>query len=99
MRKRATNVYFFAARRSKKLKMSCLQVRRKLNKNILMLEKRELVQQYISIVKPTRCTIASNLFYFGITQHVVDGLSVHHQEFTTGHTAIGKCQTGTATAC
>ena len=31
MRKRATNVYFFfAARRSKKLKMSCLQVKEKI---------------------------------------------------------------------
>jgi len=29
-----------------------------------------------SIVKPTRCTSFSNLFYFGITLHVLDGLSV-----------------------
>ena len=82
---------FFAARSSKKLKMSCLQVRRKLNKSILMLAKSKLVQQYISLVKPTRCTNASDLFYFAITLHVSDGLSVPHQEFTTGHTAIGKC--------
>jgi len=30
---------------------------------------------YVSIVKPTRCTNVSNLFYFGITLHVSDGLS------------------------
>jgi len=30
------------------------------------------------------------------TQHVSDGLSVHHQEFKTVHTAIGVCQTDTA---
>ena len=28
--------------------------------------------------------------------HVSDGLSVHHQEFKTGHTATGICQTDTA---
>ena len=32
----------------------------------------------VSMVKPTRCTNVSNLFYFGITLHVSDGLSVHH---------------------
>ena len=52
-----------------------------------------------SIVKPTRCTNVSNLFYFGITLHVSDGLSVHHQEFMTVHTATGICQTDTATVC
>ena len=44
----------------------------------------------ISIVKPTRCNSFSNLFYF-----VLDGLSVHHQEFKTVHTATGVCQTDT----
>ena len=48
------------------------------------------------IVKPTRCTNVSILFYFGITVHVSDGLSVHHQEFRTLHTATGICQTDTA---
>ena len=34
---------------------------------------------------------------FGIdTLHVLDGLSVHHQEFKTVHTATGICQTDTA---
>jgi len=52
----------------------------------------------VSMVKPTRCTNVSNLFYFGITLHVSDGLSIHLQEFTTVHTAAGICQTDTATA-
>jgi len=29
------------------------------------------------------------------TVHVLDGPSVHHQEFKTVHTAIGMCQTDT----
>jgi len=33
---------------------------------------------YISIVKTTRRTNASNLLYFGITLHVSGDLSVHH---------------------
>jgi len=39
--------------------------------------------------------IASILFWNG-TLHVSDGLSVHHQEFETVHTATGICQTDTA---
>jgi len=35
------------------------------------------------------------LFYFGITLHVSDGLSVHHVEFKTVHTAIDMCQSDT----
>jgi len=31
------------------------------------------------------------------TLHVSDGLSVHHQEFKTVHTATGICQTDIAT--
>jgi len=50
----------------------------------------------ISIVKPTRCTNVLNLFYFGMTLHVLDGLYVHHQEFKTVHTATGICQTDNA---
>ena len=51
----------------------------------------------ISVVKPTRCTNASNLLYFwNDTLHVSDGLSVHHQEYKTVHTATGICQTDTA---
>jgi hypothetical protein len=33
----------------------------------------------------------SNLFYFGTTLHVSDGLSVHNQEPRTVHTASGIC--------
>jgi len=42
----------------------------------------------ISIVKPTRCTNISNLFYFGMTLHVLDSLSIHHLEFKTVNTAV-----------
>jgi len=35
------------------------------------------------------------LFWNG-TLHISDGLSVHHQEFTTLHTATGICQADTA---
>ena len=35
------------------------------------------------------------LFWNG-TLHVLDGLSVHHQEFKTVHTATDICQTDTA---
>jgi len=33
------------------------------------------------------------LFILVYTLHVSDGLSVHHQELKTAHTATGKCQT------
>ena len=37
----------------------------------------------------------SNLFHFVYnTLHVSEGLSVHHQESKTIHTASGVCQTG-----
>jgi hypothetical protein len=41
----------------------------------------------------------SNLFYFGTALYVSDGLSVHHQESKTVHTASGTCHTGYAAAC
>ena len=51
----------------------------------------------VSLVKPTRCTSVSNLFYFGMTLYIFsDGPSVHHQEFETVHTATGICKTDTA---
>ena len=50
----------------------------------------------ISTVKPNRCTNVSNLFYFGMTLHVSDNLSGHHQQFKTVRTATGICQTNTA---
>ena len=39
------------------------------------------------IIKPTRCTNFSNLFWNEIL-HVSDSSSVHHQEFFTIHTAM-----------
>ena len=38
------------------------------------------------------------ILFWNNTLHVSDGLSVHHQEFKTVHTATGICQTGTV-AC
>jgi len=32
------------------------------------------------------------ILFWNDTLHVSDGLSVHHQEFTTVHTATGVCQ-------
>jgi len=52
---------------------------------------------YISIVNPTRCSNFSDFLYlWDNTLHVSDGLSVHHQEFKTVHTATGIFQRGTA---
>jgi len=39
------------------------------------------------IIKPTRCTNFSNLFWIEILR-VLDSSSVHHQEFFTEHTAM-----------
>jgi hypothetical protein len=50
---------------------------------------------YILIIKPTRCTNFSNLFW-NRTLHVSDRFSVHHQESSTVYTAIGICHTGYA---
>jgi len=41
----------------------------------------------------------SNLFYFGTTLHVSDGLAVRRQEFQTVHTVSGICHTGSMGAC
>ena len=51
----------------------------------------------ISIVQPTRHTIVLRLL--NITLHVSDGLSVHHHESKTVHTASGTCHTRSLTAC
>ena len=53
-------------------------------------------QASISIVKPTRYINVSNLFYWSNTLHVLDSLSIHHQELKTVHTATGIWQTDTA---
>jgi len=42
---------------------------------------------YILIIKPARCTNFSNLFW-NKTLHVSNNYSVHHQEFSTIHTAV-----------
>jgi hypothetical protein len=55
--------------------------------------------KYIAIVKPTRCNSFSNYSFLHNTLHVSDGLSVHHQEFKTVHTATGIYQTDTAACC
>jgi len=39
----------------------------------------------------------SNLFYFGTTLHVSDGLSIPHQESTAVHSA--SYHTGSVAAC
>jgi len=41
----------------------------------------------ILIIKPTKCTNVSNLFW-NETLHVSDSSSVHHQEYFTVHTAM-----------
>ena len=50
---------------------------------------------YILIIKPKRCIDFSNLFW-NITLHVSNRFSVHHQESSTVHTAIGIRHTGYA---
>jgi hypothetical protein len=42
------------------------------------------------------CRLLASVFYWSNTLHVSGGLSVHHQEFKTVHTATGICQTDTA---
>ena len=51
------------------------------------LRSRDRVSLYIIIIKPTRCTNSSNLFW-NKTLHVSDSSSVHHQEFFTVNTAM-----------
>jgi hypothetical protein len=53
----------------------------------------------IPIIIPTTCICFSNYLFLYNTLHVSDGLSVHHQEYKTVHTAAGLCQTDTATCC
>ena len=36
------------------------------------------------------------ILFWNDTVHVSEGLSIHHQEFKTVHTATGICQTDTA---
>ena len=51
-----------------------------------------------SIIRSSRLYILQQAYVKQIllSLHVSDGLSVHHQEFKTAHTATGVCQTDTA---
>ena len=40
------------------------------------------------IIEPTRCTNFSKFLFWNETLHVSDSSSVHHQEFSTVHTAM-----------
>jgi hypothetical protein len=52
-----------------------------------------LTSKYFSIIKPTRCTNFTNLFWH-LTLHVSDSSSVHHQEFIHCTLSNGICHTG-----
>ena len=54
-----------------------------------------ITKSYILIIKPTRRTNFSNLFW-NRNLRVSDRFTVHHQESTTVYTAIGVCHTGYA---
>jgi hypothetical protein len=55
----------------------------------------ELRLMAILTIKPTRCTVFSNVFW-NRTLHVSDRSTAHHQEASTVNTAIGICHTGYA---
>jgi len=54
-----------------------------------------VTKSYIPIIKPTRCTNFSNLFW-SRNLHVSDRFTVYHQESITVYTAIDICHTGYA---
>ena len=56
------------------------------------------ILQWFLIIKPSRCTNFSNLFWIE-TLHVSDSSSVHHQEFFHGTHSNGICHTGLLTDC
>ena len=49
--------------------------------------------KYLFIIKPTRCTNYTNLFWHE-TLHVSDSSSVHHQKFIHCTLSNGLCHTG-----
>jgi len=55
----------------------------------------ERASWYILIMKP-RDALISQIYFWNKSLHVSDSISVHHQEFSTVHTAIGICHTGFA---
>jgi len=62
-------------------------------------EKRNKHTKKIVIVKTNRCTNFSNLFLEYKILHVSDSSSIHHQEFSTIHTAMLHVITSLLTAC
>jgi hypothetical protein len=51
---------------------------------------------YYSYNKNQRDALISQIYFWNRTLHVLDRFSVHLQESSTGHTAIGICHTGYA---
>ena len=47
-----------------------------------------VIYRVVLIMKPTRCTNFSNLFFWNKTLYVSGSSSVHHHEFFTVHTAM-----------
>ena len=54
---------------------------------------RAVHRNIISKLKPNNAPMYQIYLFWNDTLHVSDGLSVHHQEFKTVHTATGICQT------
>ena len=55
----------------------------------------QVICLHILIIKPTRRT-NSQIYFRNRTPHVLDSISVHQQEFSTVHAAIGTGHTGYA---
>ena len=51
------------------------------------------------IIEPTKCTNFSKFLFWNETLHVSDSSSVHHQEFSTLHTAVVYVIQVMLTAC
>ena len=49
--------------------------------------------------KPPDAQYLKFILFWNKTLHVSNGLSVHHQESQTVHTASGICHTGSVAAC
>jgi len=57
------------------------------------------VSEYIRTVHPTRCNVSQFIYFCKTLYMFQTGFSVHHQQLKTAHTALGICQTVTATCC
>ena len=51
------------------------------------------VHRDIFLQQNQRDALVSEIYFWNRTPHVSDSLSVHHQESSTVHTAIGICHT------